>query len=108
MIFNNKEKSAQVSKVFEMVGNQLKKEFEDLQENGVKVAEIKAVRDGDVVKIYVTSGLRAETKIMNIQEMILQFEEKLVLEKMTKKEFLRFKDVVDSEWMRRKFNGNSN
>ena len=104
----DKEKFDSAMKIYKKVGDDIKKCFKDLQENEAKVAELKAVRDGDFIKIYVTNCSRIEMKLVEVREMILKFEEKLILEKMTDEEYTRFKKVVDSEWMRRKYNGNNN
>lgn len=103
----DKEKFDSAMKIYKKVGDDIKKCFKDLQENEAKVAELKVIRDGDVIKIYVTNCSRIELKLMEVKEMISKLEEKLVLEKMTNEEFKRFKEVVDSEWMRRKFNGDN-
>jgi desulfoferrodoxin (superoxide reductase-like protein) len=73
-----------------------------------KVGKIEVKRNGDKVEFVTQCGVNIIMEYMEVSRMIKEFQEKLLLEKLTDEEFKRFKDVVDSEWMRRKFNGNSN
>lgn len=74
---------------------------------GNKLGKVEGRRNGDVIEFVEQIGTNICMRIMEVSEMIRKFEEEFVLEKMTNEEFKRFKEVVDSEWMRRKFNGDN-
>ena len=73
---------------------------------GDKLGKVEGRRNGDAIEFVEQIGTNIRMRIAEISEMIRKFEEEFVLEKMTNEEFTRFKKVVDSEWMRRKYNGN--
>ena len=70
------------------------------------IAKIKIKRIGDTIHLQSELGLSLSLSYLEIKDLMCKLEEELILEKMTDKEFTRFKKVVDSEWMRRKYNGN--
>ena len=71
-----------------------------------KLGKVEGRRNGDAIEFVEQIGTNIRMRIVEVSEMIRKFEEEFVLEKMTNEEFTRFKKVVDSEWMRRKYNGN--
>jgi hypothetical protein len=73
---------------------------------GDKLGKVEGRRNGDAIEFVEQIGTNICMRIVEVSEMIRKFEEEFVLEKMTNEEFTRFKKVVDSEWMRRKYNGN--
>ena len=73
---------------------------------GDKLGKVEGRRNGDAIEFVEQIGTNIRMRIVEVSEMIRKFEEEFVLEKMTDEEFTRFKKVVDSEWMRRKYNGN--
>ena len=73
---------------------------------GDKLGKVEGRRNGDAIEFVEQIGTNIRMRIVEVSEMIRKFEEEFVLEKMTNEEFARFKKVVDSEWMRRKYNGN--
>jgi hypothetical protein len=73
---------------------------------GDKLGKVEGRRNGDAIEFVEQIGTNIRMRIVEVLEMIRKFEEEFVLEKMTNEEFTRFKKVVDSEWMRRKYNGN--
>lgn len=81
---------------------------DNAETEGDKLGKVEGRRNGDVIEFVEQIGTNIRMWIVEVSEMIRKFEEEFVLEKMTDEEFTRFKKVVDSEWMRRKYNGNTN